>query len=158
MMTLRRFRALAGSFGADLQRWPEQERDAARALLRASPEAYALREGAHVLDAAITAASMQEQVVSWRQPGEQDAAMARLRAGVAARLSVPAVHRPRRQLAWRPATWEPWVGRAGVLGLTASGVLAVVAGLLIGAMYAAEPAPDTLMSMLQPAPIHLLED
>lgn len=50
-MTLPRFTALVDAYGAEASRWPERERDAALALLAASPEARALREAAAHLDA-----------------------------------------------------------------------------------------------------------
>ena len=49
-MKPRRFRKLLGSYGANPERWPEDERAAAVALLAASSEARALRERAETLD------------------------------------------------------------------------------------------------------------
>ena len=47
---------LADAFGADLRRWPEGERDAARALLDADPAARAVLDAAAELDAMLDAA------------------------------------------------------------------------------------------------------
>lgn len=49
-MKPRRFRKLLGSYGANPERWPEDERAAAVALLAASSEARALRDRAETLD------------------------------------------------------------------------------------------------------------
>ncbi|MBI5129939.1 MAG: hypothetical protein HZA66_10895 [Rhodopseudomonas palustris] len=43
-MTLDRFRELADSFGGDVERWPEAEREAARAIARSDAGAAILRE------------------------------------------------------------------------------------------------------------------
>jgi len=40
---------------------------------------------------------------------------------------------------------------------TGSG-FAIMAGLLIGSMYNSAAGPDTVLTMLQPAPIHILAD
>ena len=44
MLTLQRFQALLGIYGADFRRWPEEARGAAEALLSISAEARALLE------------------------------------------------------------------------------------------------------------------
>lgn len=49
-MKPRRFRKLLSSYGADPERWPEDERAAAAALLAASSGARALRDRAKTLD------------------------------------------------------------------------------------------------------------
>lgn len=159
MMTLRRFRALADSYGADLQRWPETERDAARALLRRSPAAESALAAAQRLDAAIAAASSQEHAATW-QPGEADAALARLRSGVASGISASARRRPTAPRGWTLATLQHRVRfwPTGVASVAASGAIAIMAGVLIGTLYNAEPPPDGLLATLQPTPIHLLED
>ena len=159
MMALRRFQSLAGSYGADLQRWPEAERDAARALLRHSPAARSVLAAAQRLDAAIVAASSQERAATW-QPGEADAALTRLRSGVASGIAASARRQPTARRGWTSATWRPWArfSPIGVASVAASGAIAVMAGLLIGTLYTAEPPPEGLLATLQPAPIHPLED
>lgn len=159
MMTLRRFQALADSYGADLQRWPEAERDAARALLRLSPRAQSVLAAAQRLDAAIAAASSQERAATW-QPGEADAALARLRSGVASRIAASARRKSTARHGWTSATWQLGTrfSPAGVASVAASGAIAITAGLLIGTLYTVEPTPDGLLATLQPTPIHLLED
>lgn len=50
-----RFHDLAETFGGDLARWPEAERDAARGLLAATPELRAVLDQAAALDALLDA-------------------------------------------------------------------------------------------------------
>lgn len=54
-MDLARLEALLAAYGADPARWPDDERDAALALLARSAEARALRDAAARLDAALDA-------------------------------------------------------------------------------------------------------
>ena len=89
MLTLGRFRRLAASYGADLQRWPEEARRDAQALLDHSAEAGVLFDEARTLDQAIDQATIREDALLW-PPGERDAALDRLRSGVEARLASPA--------------------------------------------------------------------
>ena len=67
----------------------------------------------------------------------------------------------------RPTAWRPgWALAAGGhwarvlhlrwIGMATGGGFAILAGLLIGAMYASEPAPDVLLTMLQPTPIDIV--
>ena len=93
MLTLRRFRTMADSYGADLLRWPDGARAEAQALLKASPAARALLDEARTLDDAIEAAGASEDAVLW-EPDGQDAALARLRSGVEARIVASAERRP----------------------------------------------------------------
>jgi hypothetical protein len=159
MMTLRRFQALADSFGANVQRWPEAERDAAWALLRTSPAAQAVLAVAKRLDSAIAAASAQEQADAW-PPGEADAALARLQSWVGGRIAASEHRRPPARRGWPLAGRQAWAwfSPAGVAGVAASGAIAITAGLLIGALSTTEPTPNTLLAVLQPEPIHLLEE
>lgn len=160
MVTLRRFRAMVDSYGADSRHWPEAVRDEALTLLGVSAQARAILNEARTLDAAIAAASAHETARLW-QPGEQDAALARLQSGVAVRIAATSEGRP----AKRPFGWLlPQLGfGASSLSLrwagmaTASGFV-ITAGLLLGAMYTATPAPDTVLTLLQPETIHLLAD
>lgn len=54
-MTSDRFVDLADTYGADLRRWPEGEREAGRALLTARPELNAVLQDAAALDDALDA-------------------------------------------------------------------------------------------------------
>lgn len=151
MMTLKRFRALARSYGAELQRWPPEERGAARELLDSSEEARALLEQERSLDEIIGAAAA----------SEQDAALARLRSAVAARIASSEAQA-------KPAGWLGWLfgSASGVapvrmrrLGLATSAAFAVIAGLLVGGLYGPAPAPvGALSALLQPATLELLAD
>jgi hypothetical protein len=155
MLTLRRFRAMADSYGADLRRWPEEVREEARALLNASPEARALLGAAQALDDVIEGASRHETAAR-RERGGPDAALARLRSRVAARIAASADLRSGWALPQAPGAAPS--RRLRWAGIAAGSGLAIVAGLLIGALSAPAPASDTLLPMLQPAPIHFLAD
>ena len=52
-MKLSRFKALTDSYGAHLQKWPEQERASAEELLRTSAQARLLLDDARPLDEAL---------------------------------------------------------------------------------------------------------
>jgi hypothetical protein len=161
MITLRRLRALTESYGADLRRWPPDLRDQAQELLSSSPEARGLFEDARRLDVAIDAASACEDGQRW-QRGEQQAALARLRSGVAARILVeqrpPSLHArgPFARLLSGLGGASPGLRRAG---LATSAVFAIIAGLLIGTTYGSAPAPAGVLSMLlRPAVLEILPD
>jgi hypothetical protein len=161
MLTVERFRATADSYGADLQRWPNEMRDAAEALLNVSAEARAVLQEARALDEAINAASATDDARRWR-PGEQNAALARLRSGVEARIAPTARKRlpdPLPGLTLMQGVWWATSIRSRLVGMAAAGGCAIVAGLLLGSTYVSEPATDGALTMLlQPAPIHILSD
>ena len=143
MLTLGRFRSMTESYGADLARWPQEARADARALLSVSAEARALLEEARALDELIGTTQQREDGLLW-QPGEQEAALGRVRAGVAARIATEA---PRREFRWR------WVG------LVAGGACAVIVGLMVGGQYEPAPTgPGVLNQMLRPAVLEFLPD
>jgi hypothetical protein len=158
MLSLRRFEALAASYGADLQRWPEETRRPAQALLDTSAAAHALLAEARALDEAIEAESRHEASAPWRS-GEQAAALASLRAAVASRIAplTPGRRSPR----WRlgriadGAIGGLNAARMAWLGMATGSASAVAAGLLIGSLSVTPPNPDNLLAMLQPSPIHL---
>ena len=81
MLTIKRFQVLAESYGADLQRWPQESRTEAERLLAVSSEARQALAAARILDAAILEASTQDQL----SPAEQSAALERLKSAVASR-------------------------------------------------------------------------
>jgi hypothetical protein len=152
MLTLKRFRAKAESYGADLKRWPEALRGEGEALLKVSPEARAVLDEARRLDQAIAAGSAEEDARLW-PPGEQDAALARLRASVVARIAAPPGSRPEhRRAGWALSLRLRWAG------LVTAGGFAIMAGLLIGGLYAGTPEPDSVLTILQPQPIEILAD
>lgn len=152
MLTLRRFRTMIDSYGADPLRWPDEMRAGALALLDSSAEARAAFREARRLDHAIEAARARDDSML-RHPDEQAAALARVRSGVAARIATSKARRPTDwDVGWMQSLQMRWIGMA------TSGGLAIAAGLLIGATYASRPEFDTVLSMLQPVPIHILAD
>lgn len=157
MLSFKRFASLAQSFGADLERWPAEARADARALLAASAEARAIFAAAHAEDVAIGAARQREEQALWRSD-DQDAALARLRSGVGARItSLPATRQRRALLGWSLAAIRDLVSpRRGWLGLATSGGVAVVTGFLIGSLPVATPAPVSVLAAFQAMPLHML--
>jgi hypothetical protein len=159
MMSLGRFRALVGSYGADPLRWPQELRDDAQALLRRSSQARDILETERMLDASIASATGHEDARLARRASSDDA-LNRLRSGVAARIAASATPAPDRRPAWNlfQIVEQLLTPRLYWAGMAAGGSLAIMAGLLLGATYAATPAPDAVLSMLQPAPIVILAD
>ena len=160
MMTLRRFKSLTDSYGADLQRWPEDERGAAAALLGSSAQARQRIAEALGLDEALGAASFQTDAALW-PAGHADAALAWLRSSVGAEIAQPLYEQTAGTWLTRGATrWAHLVVsmQLGWPSLAASGGLAVVMGLLIGSSDIARPVPVNLLTMLQPSPIQVLSD
>jgi hypothetical protein len=152
MLTLKRFKALTDSYGADVQRWPEDERTAAETLLESSAQARALLADARMLDEALAAASATHQ-----RNDQQDAALDRLRSIVSARIaSSKSSDRQRAGLVergWSATTQTVLSARLGWAGIATAAGLAVLAGLVVGSMYMSPSAPDNLLTSLQPAPI-----
>jgi hypothetical protein len=158
MMTLKRFRTLADSYGADLRRWPERLRPQALVLLDSSAEARTIIARAKELDEAIAAAEAARSE-RFRSGDLGDAALVRLRNTVAARIApaIPASAdaargiRPRR--AGRSAPWcVRWISLA-----TAASV-AILAGFVLGIRYPPVPSQQDLLALLQPSPIQVLTD
>ena len=166
MLTLRQLQTLLDSYGADVGRWPEETRADARALLQSSGDARALQEEACELDDMIAAAGAHEDESRWRT-GERDVAMARLRARVSARIATVPVKRPALLQVWMSGVLGPreagersaaayhlrWVGFA------TTGAFAVIAGLMIGAMYeSGQAGQGALAPLLQPSAFTILEN
>ncbi|HEX5461808.1 MAG TPA: hypothetical protein VFX20_17725 [Steroidobacteraceae bacterium] len=158
MMTLRRFRTLADSYGADLQRWPQRLRGRALALLDSSVEAQAVISRAKELDDIIAAARAARLERLWG--GESaDAALHRLQKNVSERIRRPpsggvtALHgmRPRAAGHYRPRPAE-WIG------LVTAASLAVIAGLALGILSSPSAPQEDLTALLQPAPLQVLTD
>lgn len=160
-MKLSRFKALTHSYGAQLEKWPEDERAKADELLRTSAEARLLMDEARLLDDALERAGARLDAAVGISTDDQ-AALAQLRAGVLARISRAPAHRHR--LAW-PARWVLWPpdGGAGAmpfpgpcLALATSSVLALAVGVLIGWMQAPKPMQVDVLALLESAPLHVL--
>lgn len=164
MMTLRRFRTLADSYGADLQRWPQRVRAQALALLARSAEAQAIMARAAEVDEAIATAGAERLERLWG--GESaDAALHRLQDNVAAhiRRSSSAGMSARHQVPGAPGrTRSPAMryppGRAGWVGLATAAGVAVLAGLALGILYSPPAPQEDLTTLLQPAPLQVLTD
>ena len=161
MMPLEAFETLAASYGAELRRWPEASREAARELLATSLRAQAVFHAAAALDTALAKASAQE--LERLLPAEREAAaLARLRRRVAARIAAPeATAQARGLFARLRAQWQNGLAPAFPLrlaGLATACSCAVMAGLVLGALYTTSPAQDGLSALLQPTPIAILEE
>jgi hypothetical protein len=158
MLSLKRFASLASSYGADLERWPAERHADARELLAASPEVQAIFAAVRAEDRAIGAARRREEGALWH-PGEQDAALARLRSGVAARIaSPPAIRSGHVWSGWLPPVRNWVLPHLGSLGFATSGGVALMAGLLIGSLSGAAPAPTSVLAAFQATPLHILAD
>lgn len=156
MMTLRRFRTLADSYGADLQRWPERQRGQALALLESSAEARSIMARARELDEAIAAAGAARDRQVWA--GESpDRALRRLQSHVSARARSAAARGAAQAVELRATRHGP-PQRAGWFGLATAAGLAVLAGLALGILYSPSAPPQDLTALLQPAPLQLFTD
>ncbi len=117
-MTPERFGTLVDAYGGDLDRWPADERDAARTLLLHQPEAQAMLSAAAGLDTALAA---------WTVPGPGAALAARIVATVARR------HTQARRL-------RLWLSSLGAATVLASGV---AAGALVVTRLTSAEVPAT---------------
>jgi len=154
-MKLSRFKALTDSYGAHVQKWPEEERTSAEELLRTSAQARLLLDDARMLDQALERAGAELDAAVGNTMDDQ-AALARLRAGVLARISRTPTH----HFAW-PTRWVAWSpGRGAIafrgLPLAVSGFLALTVGVLIGWLQAPRPMEVDVLVLLESAPLHLL--
>lgn len=88
-MAQKKFRYLAECYGADLSRWPVADRARAEALLIQSPEARIILRAQQDVDAVIVRAFGAQDASLQAQTAHEDtqAALARLRAGVAGRIA-----------------------------------------------------------------------
>ncbi len=121
-MTMTRFGALAEAYGGDLDRWPEAERGAARALLAASDAARTALAAAQHFDAALACLPAPPP------------APARLRAAVAA--LKPAAAPPRRAVILRVPPQMALLGRGVAMAA------ATAAGIWTGIALAPAMRPD----------------
>lgn len=151
MLKIERFTALVRSYGANSDLWPVEERGDALALLEISKAARAVLAEERLLDDAL-AGALKHQESPRMSPVEHDAAVARLRTNVAARIArasaEPSGFRGRffahvRGL-WPDLNW---------LGLSSGSGIAVAAGLFIGMHFPALSASGDLLSTLQVASI-----
>ena len=156
MLKIERFTALVRSYGANSDLWPVEERGDALALLEICKAARAVLAEERLLDDAL-AGALKHQESPRMSPVEHDAAVARLRTNVAARIArasaEPSGFRGRffahvRGL-WPDLNW---------LGLSSGSGIAVAAGLFIGMHSPNLPASGDLLSTLQVASIPIFAE
>lgn len=128
-MTPERFIALAAAYGGSIDRWPEAERDAARACLAAHPEV------GEALDAE---AALDSTLALWTVPGPG--------AAVAGRIVASAT--PRRKTALRLPLWLAGLGLAGALA--AGGA---IGGLVVARLVPASPTACSQSLTVLGAPV-----
>ena len=113
---------------------------------------------ARALDELIEATRVREDGLLW-QPGEQDAALERLRSEVATRIAALPVRPPATNRFREWFRGEATPVRLRWLGLATCGACAVIGGLLIGGKYDPVPAaPGVLNQLLRPAGLEILLD
>lgn len=123
-MDLERFEHLADAYGADLRRWPEAEREAARVLMAADPRAGLVLGEADVLDALLDAAPRPTPSHVLRERVIADAAGA---------------HLGRRRSPWGPFAWMSGAGWA------AAACAGVAFGMVLTSQMTAEIRADTVL-------------
>jgi len=156
-MSIKRFRSLSAAYGADLRRWPEEERRDAQLLLEASAEARAVLAEASDLDRIVAHAAEQDRAA--RDAEEQAVALTRLRSHVALRIGQPT--QPRIPGALRFVAALLVLARArrqgfGVMGFASLGALSIAAGLIIGWAYTPPPNSHDPILLLETAPLRIL--
>lgn len=160
-MALKRFKTLSEIYGGELRRWPTRMREDALELLERSAAARVLLHEARKLDDALAAASADRDAALRRQEAPH-ASLVRLRAGVATPIATPTIARAqRRRRRWATAAGILWPFALPLrwIGMATVGGSAVMAGLVVGAMYGTAPSSDSgLNLLLQPAPLHLMAD
>jgi hypothetical protein len=166
MLTLKRFAALAASYGGDMRRWPDETRGEAQVLMNVSSQAREIFSDAQKLDSAIEAASLYEDRLLLPE-GKQQAALARLRAGVATRIvatetdAMSGANANRRS----GSVLAAMMRLAGLpqfrwaAGMATAGGVAILAGLWLGGIGTTASATDTVLTLLQrPPSIQILAD
>jgi hypothetical protein len=127
MMNLERFAAIVEAYGGSPARWPDAERAAAVALMKASPEAQRLAEEAEALDGLL---DMTETAPATREL--QDRILA----------EIPASKNGRSDAAARASLrWRRWIPAAAV---ACSLVLGAVTGTQVPQLFGLDE--DTLAS------------
>jgi len=145
MLTIKRFKALADSYGGRLERWPAEVRGEAETVLKSSPQARQILSEASALDEAMEAARRHDDESRWA-PGQADAALARLRAGVSTRLAMSSARAKPSKLSDR-MSWL-FFPKLGSIAVAMGCGCTVLAGLFIGFMDA--PVQSNFLTMLQP--------
>ena len=125
-MDATRFGELADAYGGDVRRWPEHERDAARAWIEARPEAERALFDARLTDAVLFASPNPQVSMALRDRVLASAATA----GLKARSAWPSV---RRLL---------WIGGAGWAAAACAGVMV---GATVSGHLAAQSQADAVL-------------
>lgn len=124
MMSLDRFETLTETYGGEIARWPEAEREAARALLAAQPER---------LSAVLDAAAHLDRLLDLAPAQSVDAALL----GRLIAAAPPA-----------PNTAGRWIaGLGAALGLSAAAFAGVLAGVAVGGQALPVAAPVATAQM-----------
>ncbi|RSB46277.1 MULTISPECIES: hypothetical protein [Brevundimonas] len=123
-MNLERFEYLADAYGADLRRWPEAEREAARLLMAADPRAGVVLTESDLVDAFLDAAPRQAPSHALRERVIADAAGARL---------------GQRRRGLGPLAWMSGAGWA------AAACAGVAFGMVLTGQMTAETRADTVL-------------
>ncbi|GAN69685.1 hypothetical protein [Acetobacter orleanensis] len=161
MMTQKKFRYLAECYGAELSRWPEVDRERAETLLVQSPEARIIQRAQQDVDTVIMRAFDAQDAELHAQSAYEDphAALTRLRAGVAGRLTGRNAIRRSLRGGWRfiprPSGMQP----SGVMtadglvlfrfaGLALGCAFVVTGGLWLGWVQSASTASDLFNTLL----------
>lgn len=156
MLKIERFTGLARSYGANIDLWPVEERCDARALLDSSKAARAVLLEERLLDDALAGAWKQQERAR-ASLAEHDAALARLRTNVAARIArapaEPSGFRGRFFAQVRGAHVRGVWPDLNWLGLSSGSGIAVAAGLFIGMHFPTFLTSADLLSSLQVASI-----
>jgi hypothetical protein len=130
MMSLERFEDLAETYGGEIARWPEAEREAARALLAV--------EGPR-LTPVLVAATHLDRLLD-RAPAQAPDAALLGRLISAAPAAAPSSHR--------------WIaGLSAALGLSVAAFAGVVVGVSMGRPAVAPPTVVTVASAAEPAAV-----
>ena len=160
MLSHRRLFSLIDTYGADPRRWPESKRSRAEELLCGSEPARAYLEAARLLDASIRDASRMADTHLWG-PGDQEAALARVRSLVGSSISTQNL--PLNRAAFLPPFLSP--GRFAVLTLRGKGLglavgcsLAIAVGFFVGSTQVAVPTSQNVVAILQPALLQVVID
>jgi len=167
IMSLRRFRRLAGRYGAELERWPPGDRQAARILADTSLEAHQVLQDEEPLDLLLHDAFASRDALDWVD-GEEAAAMARLQEVVGARIADEAGNdRAKPDNKRYPPDFETVSGSGGVLagaagpqaalprllGMVLGGCLIIAAGFWVGSSQTQHVIHPDLLGEMQALPL-----
>jgi hypothetical protein len=160
MLSYKCLSLLIDTYGADPLRWPEVHRSRAEELLRISEPARAHLEAARSLDASIRDAVRMADSQLWA-PGDQAAALARVRSLVGSVISVQ--NHKLKGAAYRPlflsaGCLAALTLRTRAIGLAFGCSLAIAVGFFVGSDYVAVSTPHNVVAIFQPALLQVVTD